>query len=247
MSSLNEHVAIITGASSGIGRATAHVLAEEGARVVLAARREERLQELKASVEEAGGTALAVPTDVTDRAQCRALAEEALGAFGRIDLLVNNAGIMPLSFMKNLHEDEWERMVDVNIKGVLFCLGAVLPAMLEAGRGHIVNVSSVAGRRVTPGSAVYSGTKFAVTALSEGLRRELSAGKNIRVTCIEPGAVDTELTETITDEEILEGLSEWDFKMLESEDIAASIRYAVTAPEHVDVAEVLVMPREQKN
>ena len=247
MTNLSDAAVIITGASSGIGEATARMLADEGAAVALAARREERLQELKAEIEDHGGTAIVVPTDVTDRAQVQALADATVDAFGSIDVLVNNAGIMPLSLMKNRHEEEWEQMVDVNIKGVLHGVGAVLPVMQEQGRGHIVNVSSVAGRRVFPGGAVYCGTKHFVTALSEGMRNELAPEHNIRVTSIEPGAVDTELTHTITDEEILEMLqSGGDMTPLESEDIAEAIRYAVTAPERVDVEELLVMPTEQK-
>jgi len=247
MTNLSDAAVIITGASSGIGEATARVLAEEGAAVALAARREERLQDLKAEIEDHGGTAIVVATDVTDRAQVQALADATLDAFGSIDVLINNAGIMPLSLMKNRHEEEWEQMVDVNIKGVLHGVGAVLPVMQEQGHGHIVNVSSVAGRRVFPGGAVYCGTKHFVTALSEGMRNELAPDHNIRITSIEPGAVDTELTHTITDEEILEMLqSGGDMTPLESEDIAEAIRYAVTAPERVDVEELLVMPTEQK-
>lgn len=239
--------AIVTGASSGIGEATALALAERGAKVALAARRADRLEALAERVRKVGGEAVAVETDVTDRAQVKALAERTKQAFGSIDILINNAGLMPLSLMKNLHEDEWERMVDVNVKGVLFCIGAVLPSMLEQGGGHIVNVSSVAGRRVFPGGAVYCGTKFAVGAISEGLRSELSANKRIRVTCIEPGVVSTELTTTITDP-AMKASSEALHQMtaLESDDIARAILYAVEQPDHVDVAEVMVMPTDQR-
>ena len=244
---LSDSVAIITGASSGIGAATARTLADAGAAVVLAARREDRLLDLKDEIEAAGGRALVVPTDVTDRAAVERLAERALDAFDRIDVLVNNAGIMPLSFVKNLHVDEWLRMVDVNVNGVLHGIAAVLPTMLEQERGHIVNVSSVAGRRVFPGGAVYCGTKHAVTAISEGLRQELTPKHGIRVTCVEPGAVATELPETITDEELQrKSAGRWDFKVLESEDVAAAIRYALEAPAHVDVSEVLLMPSGQR-
>lgn len=244
---LPDSVAVVTGASSGIGAATARTLADAGAAVVLAARREERLRDLKDEIEAAGRRALVVPTDVTDRAAVERLAERALDAFGRIDVLVNNAGIMPLSFVKNLHVDEWLRMVDVNVNGVLHGIAAVLPTMLEQGSGHIVNVSSVAGRRVFPGGAVYCGTKHAVTAISEGLRQELTPKHGIRVTCIEPGSVATELPETITDEELRKASEgRWDFKVLESEDVAAAIRYALEAPEHVDVSEVLLMPSGQR-
>lgn len=248
MIDLSNSAVIVTGASSGIGDATARRLARDGASIALAARREDRLHALKDDIEADGGTAIAVPTDVTDRAQVQALADATQEAFGSIDVLINNAGIMPLSFMKNLHEDEWEQMVDVNVKGVLHGVGAVLPTMLEQERGHIVNVSSVAGRRTFPGSAVYSGTKFFVRALSEGMRNELSPHHNIRVTSIEPGAVDTELPHTITDQDVLTGLSEGfdGLEMMESEDIAEAIRYALTAPERVDVEELLVMPTDQE-
>jgi NADP-dependent 3-hydroxy acid dehydrogenase YdfG len=150
--------------------------------------------------------------------------------------------------MENLHEDEWEQMVDVNVKGVLHAVGAVLPAMMEQEQGHIVNISSVAGRRTFPGSAVYSGTKFFVRALSERMRNELAPAHNIRVTSIEPGAVDTELPNTITDEDILAGMGDMqdEMQMMESADIADTIHYALTAPEHVDVEELLVMPTDQQ-
>jgi len=244
--SLQGKVAIVTGASSGIGEATALMLAQEGAKVVIAARRLERLNELKKKIEAEGGEALPIATDVTHRTAVNHLAKQTKEKFGRIDILVNNAGLMPLSLMKNLHIDEWEQMVDVNIKGVLFSVGAVLPVMREQKSGHIINISSVAGRRVFQGGAVYCATKFAVTALSEGLRMELSPSDNIRITAIEPGAVATELTNTITDEEVKENMK-WLEKMtiLESEDIAEAIRYALTQPDRVNVNEVLVLPTEQ--
>jgi NADP-dependent 3-hydroxy acid dehydrogenase YdfG len=248
MTDLTDTVAIITGASSGIGEATAHRLAQEGASVALAARREDRLQSLRNDIEADGGSAIVCPTDVTDRQQVQALADATLDAFGQIDVLVNNAGVMPLSLMENLHEDEWEQMVDVNVKGVLHAIGAVLPAMLEQERGHVINISSVAGRRTFPGSAVYSGTKFFVRALSERMRNELAPTHNIRVTSIEPGAVETELPNTITDQDILTMLEDGhdQMQMMQPEDIADTIHYALTAPEHVDVEELLVMPTEQE-
>jgi len=248
MTDLSETAAIVTGASSGIGAATARQLADEGASVALAARREERLHALRDDIESDGGTAVVVPTDVTDRAQVQALVDATVDAFGGVDILVNNAGIMPLSLMKNVHEDEWEQMVDVNVKGVLYAIGAALPVMLEQGSGHVVNVSSVAGRRLFTGGAVYCGTKHFVTALSEGMRNELAPDHNIRVTTIEPGAVDTELPHTITDDDVLEGLEDsfQELEMLRSEDIADAICYALTAPERVDVEELLVMPTDQR-
>jgi len=248
MKQLKNKTAIITGASSGIGEATAHVLSEEGMNLVLAARREDRLNELKEKIESNGGKAIVVKTDVTERDQVDNMAQKAKDKFGSIDILINNAGLMPLSLMKNLHVDEWDQMIDVNLKGVLYCIAAVLPTMRDQQNGHIVNISSVAGRKVMPGSAVYSATKFGVRAISEGLRQELSPSDNIRITAIEPGAVDTELMDTITDEEMKDLVEEsfGNIKTLESEDIAESIRYVVLQPARVDVSEILIMPTEQK-
>jgi NADP-dependent 3-hydroxy acid dehydrogenase YdfG len=242
---LRGKTALVTGASSGIGEATARRLAEHGVKVALAARRGDRLAALAAELCDAGGEVISVVTDVTVRDQVEALARATRDAFGQIDILVNNAGIMPLSFMKNLHVEEWERMVDVNIKGVLYAIAAVLPDMCARKSGHIVNVSSVAGRRLFPSGAVYCGTKFAVTAISEGLRAELSASDGIRVTAIEPGAVATELTQTITDPAVIEMFGARQMRRLEADDIARAVLYAVSQPGHVDVAEILVMPTDQ--
>lgn len=245
--SLKDKVAIITGASSGIGEATAHRLAESGARVVLAARRVERLEALAADIERREGTALVAPTDVTDERSVQRLARTALDAFGRIDILINNAGIMPLSPISKLRVEEWDRMIDVNIKGVLYCVAATLPTMLEQGSGHIINVSSVAGRRPFPSGTVYSATKFAVRAISQGLRLELSPIKGIRVTDIEPGVVATELTHHITDNETANRFQEmWAEKTpLESIDIAETILFVLSRPDHVNVNEILVRPTDQ--
>lgn len=245
--SLRDKVAIITGASSGIGEATARRLAESGARVVLAARRVERLEALAADIEHHQGTALVAPTDVTDERSVQRLARRALDAFGRIDILINNAGIMPLSPISKLKVAEWDRMIDVNIKGVLYCVAATLPTMLEQGSGHIINVSSVAGRRPFPSGTVYSATKFAVRAISQGLRLELSPIKGIRVTDIEPGVVATELTHHITDNETANRFQEmWAEKTpLESIDIAETILFVLSRPDHVNVNEILVRPTDQ--
>lgn len=242
-----DKVAIVTGASSGIGRATAQSLAKKGVRVVLAARRRDRLDELSSEIQSVGGRALSFVTDVAQRQSCEDLIRYTIEQWGRIDILVNNAGLMPLSFIKNLHVDEWDRMIDVNIKGVLYCTAAALPHMLTAKSGHIVNVSSVAGRIVFPAGSVYCATKHAVTAFSEGLRQELSTRKNIRVTCIEPGVVATELTSTITDEslqEYVEGAKK--MAALQSQDIADAILYAVFSPNHVNVNEILIRPTAQE-
>jgi hypothetical protein len=244
---LEGKVAIITGASSGIGKATAKKLAGAGARVVLAARRKNELEKIKADIEKGGGEALVVETDVTNRDDVKKLARATKDKFGPCDVLVNNAGIMPLSYMKNMHVDEWLKMVDVNVNGVLHCLAETLPDMVERKSGHIINISSVAGREVMMGSAVYSATKFAVRALSDGLRQELAPQHNIRVTCIEPGAVATELTETITDDELMKDVQEMFGKMdfLDSEDIANAIHYAISQPDGVHVNELQVRPTSQ--
>ena len=244
---MSQKVALVTGASSGIGRATALALAKAGMRVALGARRTDRLEKLESEIAAAGGTAASYTVDVTQRRECQDFVDDAARRWGRVDVLVNNAGLMPLSFVKNLHVDEWDRMIDVNIKGVLYCTAAALPHMLKAGSGHVVNVSSVAGRIVFPAGSVYCATKHAVTAFSEGLRQELSARKGIRVTCIEPGVVATELTDTITDGS-LKGFVEGSKKMeaLQSEDIAAAVVYAVSSPSHVNVNEILIRPVTQE-
>lgn len=243
---IKNKVAVVTGASSGIGEATALMLAKAGAKVTIAARREEKLNSLKEKIEKEGGSALVVPTDVTDKKAVENMIRQTKDQFGAVDILINNAGIMPLSFMKNLKTDEWEKMVDVNIKGVLHSIGATLPIMREQKSGHIINISSVAGRRVMPGSAVYSATKFAVRALSEGMRMELSPSDNIKVTSIEPGAVETELPNTITDDEVMENFQKMkEMNMLQSEDIAKSIIYAIEQADRVNVNEIMVMPTEQ--
>ena len=243
---LQDKVVIVTGASSGIGEATAEKLAAHGAKVVLTARREDRLKELKQKIENDGGQALVVTADVTKKDDWKQVIQQTQETFGDVDVLVNNAGLMPLSFVKKLKTNEWEKMIDVNIKGVLNGVAAVLPKMMDNKQGHIINISSVAGRKVMPGSAVYSATKFAVRAFSEGLRNELAPEFNIRVTAIEPGAVATELTDTITDEDIMENLKAMlDIETLQSEDIAESILYALQQPKHVNVQELLVMPTEQ--
>lgn len=244
---LEGRVAIVTGASSGIGEATARALAHEGASVAVAARRADRLECLAEAIAAGGGGALAVPTDVTERRAVDALARRTLDAFGRIDILVNNAGIMPLSAVRKLRVEEWDRMLDVNVRGVLYAIAAVLPTLLRQGNGHIVNVGSLAGRRPFYGGTVYSATKFAVRAISAGLREELSPRDNIRVTDIEPGVVATELADGIADEEMRDGFAKrWGGKQrLTSEDVARTICFAVTQPEHVNVNELLVRPTEQ--
>lgn len=242
-----DRVAVVTGASSGIGRATAIALARAGVKVALGARRTDRLAETESMIKKEGGEVLSVKVDVSKRQECDTLIHRVMERWGRVDILVNNAGLMPLSFLKNLKVDEWDRMIDVNVKGVLYCTAAVLPFMLEMGSGHIVNISSVAGRVVFPAGSVYCATKHAVTAFSEGLRQELSARKNIRVTCIEPGVVATELTDTITDKS-LQGFVEnaKNMEALQADDIAGAVVYAVDSPNHMNVNEILIRPTTQE-
>lgn len=244
---IKDKVAIITGASSGIGYATALALSKAGAKVAIGARRVDRLEELAKKISADGGEVFYQKLDVTQRSECENFAKAVLEKWGSIDILVNNAGLMPLSLFKSLKVDEWDRMIDVNIKGVLYCTGSVILHMKEKKSGHIVNLSSVAGRTVFPTGTVYCATKHAITAFSEGLRQEFSARSNIRVTSIEPGVVATELTDTITDES-LQGFIENAKKMetLQAGDIANAILYAVESPSHVNVNEVLIRPTTQE-
>lgn len=238
-------VVILTGASSGIGEATAKVLAANGAKVVLAARREERLQHLKASLEKQGGTVVFKTTDVTSHQEMEELAQFTFDTFGQMDVLINNAGIMPLSFLHEKKVDEWDRMIDVNMKGVLYGIAAVLPYMRQRKQGHIINVSSVTGHIVRKTWAVYSGTKFAVRAITDALRQE-EAENNIRTTIICPGAVSTELVHTISNEEIKKSISDALQISLPAEAIAHSILYAISQPEHTAVNEIIVRPTNQE-
>ena len=244
---LKNQVAVVTGASSGIGYATALALAKAGAKIAVGARRVERLEQLKKETEMLGGECITVSCDVTKRSDCENLINSAVKKWGRVDILVNNAGLMPLSFVKNLKVDEWEQMVDVNIKGVLYCTAAAIPHLIKQNSGHIVNISSVAGRIVFPAGSVYCATKFAVRAFSEGLRQELSTKNNIRVTTIEPGIVATELTNTITDTS-LEAFVKHSksIQALQAEDIANSIIFAVESPPHMNVNEITIRPTSQE-
>ncbi|MBN4046195.1 SDR family oxidoreductase [Nitrosarchaeum koreense] len=240
-------VAIITGASSGIGYATALALSKAGAKVAIGARRVDKLEALAKKITDNGGEVFYQKLDVTQRLECDNFAKAVLEKWNSIDILVNNAGLMPLSFFKSLKVDEWDKMIDVNIKGVLYSTGAVITHMKEKKSGHIVNLSSVAGRVVFASGSVYCATKFAIAAFSEGLRKEFSARTNIRVTSIEPGVVDTELNDTIT-EDSLKGFVENAKKMeaLHAEDIANAILYAVESPPHVNVNEILIRPTTQE-
>jgi clavulanate-9-aldehyde reductase len=235
----------ITGASSGIGEATALACAAAGAAVALAARREDRIADLARRIEDDGGRAVALPTDVTDERQARAFVEHAYEQLGSLDGLVNNAGVMLLGPVAGAPTDEWRRMIDVNLLGLLYCTHAALPVMLNNSRGDIVNVSSVAGRVAGAGAAVYNMTKFGVGAFSEALRQEVTAA-GIRVTIVEPGAVTTELQEQ-NRPEIQEMLAKrfGDIRPLQADDIARAVVYALAQPDHVSVNEILVRPTDQ--
>jgi NADP-dependent 3-hydroxy acid dehydrogenase YdfG len=244
---LSGRVAVVTGATSGIGEATALAFAGAGAAVALAGRRQDRLEALAERIEGAGGRALAVPTDVSDEAQARALVERTVSELGGLSILVNNAGVMLLGPVAGADTDEWRRMITVNLLGLLYCTHAALPVMEAAGGGDIVNVSSVAGRRADAGAAVYNMTKFGVHAFSEALRQEaLHAG--IRVTTVAPGFVETELQGHNTNPLVrraTERAREEIGEVLKAEDIAAEIVHAVTRPSHVCVNEIVVRPTKQ--
>lgn len=244
---IKDKVVIVTGASSGIGYATALTLSKAGAKVAIGARRTDKLIELENIIKKNGGEVFSQKLDVTNRSDCKSFVDATIKKWGGVDILINNAGLMPLSFVKNLKIDEWDQMIDVNIKGVMYCTAAVIPHMHSKKSGHIINISSVAGRIVFPSGSVYCATKHAVTAFSEGLRQEFSTRSNIRVTCIEPGVVATELTNTITDES-LQSFVETSKKMnsLKAEDIANAILFAVEAPSHVNINEVLIRPTTQE-
>jgi NADP-dependent 3-hydroxy acid dehydrogenase YdfG len=248
---LENKVAIVTGASSGIGHATSLALSKAGVRVAVGARRTDRLQELEKKIindkKDERGEIFIQKLDVTSKSNCDSFVDAVVRKWGKVDILINNAGLMPLSYFKNRKVEEWERMIDVNIKGVLYCTSAVISYMLDKKSGHIVNISSVAGRIVFPGASVYCATKHAITAFSEGLRKELSPEYKIRVTCIEPGAVSTELLETITDDSMA-GLIQAtkNMEILQSEDIANAVLYAIQAPNHVNVNEILIRPTAQE-
>ena len=247
MTDINGKAALVTGASSGIGAATARALAGAGVKVGIAARRTDRLEELKAEITEKGGEALVIEMDVVDPASVEAGVKKLVDAYGAIDILFNNAGLMPLSDIDQFKTAEWLRMVDVNVKGLLNTTAAVLPQMIKQHSGHIFNTSSIAGRKVFKGLSVYCATKHAVTAFSDGLRMEVGQKHNIRVTCIQPGAVATELYDQITDPGYRQQMDDLAKQMtfLQSADVADTIVFAAQAPAHVNVAELFVLPVEQ--
>jgi len=238
-------IVVITGASSGLGEASARFLCAQGASIVLGARRVDRMQALAGELTGRGGKALALRTDVTHREQVQALVDAAVQTYGKIDVMINNAGLMPQSPLERLKVDDWDRMIDVNIKGVLYGIAAALPYMKRQKSGHIINVSSVAGHKVRPGGAVYSATKHAVRVLSEGLRQEVKP-YNIRTTVISPGAVDTELPNSITEPDIAENIRKVYELAIPAESFARAVAFAMSQPEDVDVNEILYRPTRQE-
>lgn len=237
-------VVVITGASSGLGVAAARHLSAQGASLVLAARRMDRIQSLAKALAGASDRAMAVRTDVTDREQVKALVDAAVERFGRVDVMINNAGLMPVSLLERLKVDDWDRMIDVNLKGVLYGIAAALPYMMDQKSGHIVNVSSVAGHKVRAGNAVYAATKHAVRVVSEGLRQEVKP-YNIRTTVISPGAVATELPDSVTEPDVAESVRKIYEVAISPEAFARAVAYAMSQPEDVDVNEILFRPTLQ--
>lgn len=244
-SQIASKVVVITGASSGIGEATARLLAAEGARVALGARRKDRLDALAEDIRRGGGEAHVAVTDVTKRADVEALVRGAVDAFGRIDVIVNNAGIMPLSPIERLKVEDWDRMIDINVKGLLYGIAAVLPLMKAQKSGHVINVSSVAGHKIRPGNTIYAATKHAVRVISEGLRMEAKA-YGIRTTIISPGAVATELADSVTEPDLQERTRALYAMAIPADVIARSIAYVIGEPPEVDVNEILVRPTAQE-
>lgn len=239
-----DKVILITGASSGIGEGVARELAAFGAKVLMGARRKERLDQIAEDIRGPGGVVATCALDVTDIASMQEFAQTALDLWGRIDVLVNNAGVMPLSPMSAVKFDEWERMVDVNIKGVLWGIGAVLPVMERQGEGQIINIGSIGALQAVPTAAVYCGTKFAVRAISDGLRQESSA---IRVTCVNPGVVESELASTITHKETRTLIDDYRSIALKPADIARAVRQVIEAPSSVDTTEITIRPTASAN
>jgi NADP-dependent 3-hydroxy acid dehydrogenase YdfG len=245
MSNITGKVVVITGASSGLGESTARLLAEKGAKVALGARRKDRIDALVSDITAKGGSALGFRTDVTKREDVEALVKGAVERYGRIDVIVNNSGIMPIAPMAALKVEEWDRVIDVNIKGLLYGVAAVLPIMQKQKSGHIINMASIAGFKVfAPGGTVYSATKFAVRAVTEGLRQELKAD-NIRCTIISPGAIATELPESSSEEATRKSLHEFYKMAIPADSIARAIAYAIEQPADVEIGEVVIRPTAQ--
>lgn len=245
MKNIEGKVVVITGASSGLGEATAKMLSAEGATVVLGARRADRIDALANEINNKGGRAMALATDVKDAAQVKKLVDTTVEKYGRIDVIINNAGLMPHSPLERLKIDDWDQMIDVNLKGVLYGIAAALPYMKAQKSGQIINVSSVAGHKVNPGGAVYSATKTAVRVISEGLRQEVKP-YNIRTTIISPGAVATELSDSVTEPDVAAGIKQfYDAFAIPADSFARCVVFAMSQPEEVDINEILFRPTSQ--
>ncbi|MBL3657651.1 SDR family oxidoreductase [Fulvivirga sediminis] len=246
MENIEGKVVVITGASSGFGKISAEYLSERGALVALGARSTDKIEKLAKEINDKGGKAIAVTTDVKDKDQVKKLVDEAVKEFGKIDVMLNNAGIMPLSPLENLKIEDWDSCIDINIKGVLYGIAAALPHMKEKKSGQIINVSSVAGHTISPGSAVYSATKHAVRVISEGLRQEVKP-YNIRTSIISPGAVDTGLPGSVTDDSVSGNVKDF-YKdtAISADSFARALIYAISQPEDVDINEILYRPTKQK-
>lgn len=241
---IENKVIVITGASSGLGEATTKYLAEKGAIVVLGARRKDQLEAIVNEITSKGGRAVYLVTDVTSKAQVQALVDIAVSTFGRIDVIINNAGIMPIAPMAEVRTDEWDNMIDINIKGVLYGIAAALPIFQKQQTGQFINLGSVAGIKVfSPGGTVYSGTKYAVRAISDGLRHEV--GRNIRVTTIEPGAVDSELKHSTSHPESSANVNEFYKMAIPADSVARAIAFAIEQPADVDINEIVIRPTVQ--
>ncbi len=241
MSALNEKVVVITGASSGIGEATARLLASKGVHLVIGARRMERLEALASDILSDGGSVIAQQLDVTELEQMQAIIRLAQSRFGRVDAIVNNAGVMPLSPLEALKIEEWNRMIDVNIRGVLHGIASGLPVMKKQGYGHFINIASTGAYEVSPTAAVYCATKYAVRAITDGLRQE-TVGQDIRVTLLSPGVTESELADSITDNDAKEFMKEYRRTALPATAIARAVVYALEQPENTDVSEVVIKP-----
>ncbi len=237
-------VVVITGGSSGLGEATAHYLAEKGAKVVLGARRVEKLEKVATEIKKKGGAVEILRTDVTNADDVKALVKKAIDSFGKIDVMVNNAGIMPLAPLSALKVNEWDSMIDVNIKGVLYGIAAALPEFEKQKSGHFINLASVAGLKVSPGGAGYSGTKYAVRAISEGLRQEV--GKDIRTTILSPGLIDSELQLGSSDEGTSQFIQQVYKDAIPAISIAKAVAYAIEQPADVDINELVIRPTIQE-
>lgn len=245
MNNIKNKVVVITGASSGLGEAAARTLSAAGATVVLGARRTDRIEALAAELTAAGGHALAVSVDVTSAEQVQNLIDKTVETFGRVDVLINNAGLMPSSPLEMLKINDWDRMIDVNLKGVLYGIAAALPVMKEQKSGHIINVSSVSGHKVSTGTAVYAATKHGVRVISEGLRQEVKP-YNIRTTIISPGAVATELPDSVSVPEIAAGIKEFYKNAIPADSFARVVAFAIEQPAEVDINEILFRPTSQE-